>query len=56
MTQPRAESLKRLADWASQNPADVRRKLIETMRQQKPDITQEEIDVELGLVEAILGF
>lgn len=46
----------KLADFVAKDAKQVRRELVERLRKENPKITQSEIDRELGLVEATIGF
>jgi hypothetical protein len=46
----------KLIEFAAKDPDVLRREIIESMREDKPDITQEEIDWGIGLIEATIGF
>lgn len=45
-----------LEEFAAKDPAVLRSEIIASMRKDKPDITQEEIDRELAAIEATIGF
>jgi hypothetical protein len=47
---------KKLTEFAARDSDAIRREMIDSLRKDKPDITQAEIDAEIGLFEATIGF